>query len=81
MGKRQSSISFFATSEDLRSLLASIEAKAELQDVTCGLFASITAIQKNNNDPLSPPAANSADTSMGPSKTPESTHRFPKRAR
>ena len=42
--------------------------------------ASITAIQKNNNDPLSPPAANSADTSMDPSQEPESTHRFPKRA-
>ncbi len=38
MGKHQSSISFFATSEDLRALLASIEAKAELQDVACGLF-------------------------------------------
>lgn len=38
MGKRQSSISFFATSADLRALLASIEARAELQYVEAGLF-------------------------------------------
>jgi hypothetical protein len=38
MGKRQSSISFFATTEDLRAILAAIEAKAELQYVECGLF-------------------------------------------
>ncbi len=38
MGTRLPSISFFATADDLRPLLVSIESKRELQYVECGLF-------------------------------------------